>query len=303
MNSASIASDDKFSAESFDSNNSSLLSGVSWGSIFAGAAGAFSLSMVLFILGIGLGLTTISPWRGSSLSPAGHGIAALLWLTVTQIIASIVGGYLAGRLRVKWVKVHDNEVFFRDTAHGFIAWSVATLGAALFFVMPVMILVNSGANVASEMLSNMGTKMQMQNSATQTGLSPLHLDYFVDSLFRADPKLKSRVVSNDNDNVTRILVIDLAKGELPSEDKSYIAQVVADRTGRSTAEEEQRVETLFRNMVMTEQNIAQRAKEAAETARKATVRASLWTVIALLVGAFSASLAATYGGRLRDKIS
>ena len=132
MNSPRISGDLNFSPDNYETTNSSL-SGMSWGAIFAGAAGAFALSLVLFILGVGLGLTTLSPWGGKGLSPTGLGISALLWMAITQIIASVVGGYLAGRLRVKWVRIHDDEVFFRDTAHGFIAWSIASLGAAFFF--------------------------------------------------------------------------------------------------------------------------------------------------------------------------
>jgi hypothetical protein len=39
------------------------------------------------------------------------------------------------------------------------------------------------------------------------------------------------------------------------------------------------------------------AKEAADKARKASVYAALWLFVSLLVGAFVAGVAATFGGR------
>jgi hypothetical protein len=302
MNSPRMTGDRNVNADVYETNNSSLLSGVSWSAIFAGAAGAFSLSLVLLTLGIGLGLTTLSPWDGKGVSPTGVGISALLWLAVTQIMASIVGGYLAGRLRVKWVKVHDDEVFFRDTAHGFIAWSIATLGAAFFFVMPLVAIVNNGAHAAAT-ASGQALATGSVALASGTTATPSTLNYSIDSLFRVDPKTKPASATTDNGEVIRIFAADLITGTLPPEDKSYVAQVVAARTGTSQADAEQRVSNLFTNIVNAEMNIKQKAKETADAARKAAAHAALWTVIALFAGAFCASFAATFGGKLRDKIA
>src|SRR5262245_10012517 len=100
---------------------------VSWGAVFAGAVGAAVLSLVLIVLGTGLGLAVVSPWSGDGISATAVSVSTIVWITVVQILASVLGGYLAGRLRSRWVTVHTNEVFFRDTAHGFLAWAVGTL--------------------------------------------------------------------------------------------------------------------------------------------------------------------------------
>ena len=102
-------------------------SAVSWGAIFAGAAAAAGLSLILLILGAGLGFATTSPWSGEGISATTFGVSTILWVIFMAFAASAIGGYIAGRLRTKWVGVHTNEVYFRDTAHGFLAWSVATL--------------------------------------------------------------------------------------------------------------------------------------------------------------------------------
>lgn len=106
-------------------------SGVSWAAIFAGALAAGVLSLLLFMLGIGLGLSSVSVWSGSGAEGATVGWGAVVWLVITQLLSAAVGGYLAGRLRTKWQGVHTDEVYFRDTAHGFLAWALATIGMVI----------------------------------------------------------------------------------------------------------------------------------------------------------------------------
>src|ERR1700761_9062520 len=105
-------------------------SAVSWGSIAAGAVGAAALALLLVALGAGLGLSSVSPWSDSGVSAATFKTGTGIYLVVVAVMSSAVGGYLAARLRTKWVGIHTNEVFFRDTAHGFLAWAFATLLSA-----------------------------------------------------------------------------------------------------------------------------------------------------------------------------
>jgi hypothetical protein len=111
----------------------SSASAVEWAAIVGGALGAVGLSILMFTLGSGLGLASVSPWSFSNPSPTTFAVGAAIWLIVTQWLASALGGYLTGRLRTKWVGIRTDEVFFRDTAHGFLAWALATLLVAAFF--------------------------------------------------------------------------------------------------------------------------------------------------------------------------
>jgi hypothetical protein len=72
-------------------------------------------------------------------------MATVLWLIVMQIISSSMGGYLAGRLRTKWANIHTDEVYFRDTAHGFLAWAVALVITAAFLASAATSMVGSAA--------------------------------------------------------------------------------------------------------------------------------------------------------------
>ena len=113
----------------------SSASAVEWAAIVGGALGAVGISIILFTLGSGLGLSTLSPWSWSNPSPTTFGMVAGIWLIITQWLASGLGGYLTGRLRTKWVGIRTDEVFFRDTAHGFLAWALATVLVATFITL------------------------------------------------------------------------------------------------------------------------------------------------------------------------
>jgi len=103
-------------------------SAVEWGAIVGGALAAVGVSIILFALGPAIGLSaTPYSFSFSETPPAAFAIGAGIWMIVTQWLASGLGGYLTGRMRTKWVGIRTDEVFFRDTAHGFLAWALATL--------------------------------------------------------------------------------------------------------------------------------------------------------------------------------
>lgn len=117
----------------------SSASAVEWGAIFAGGVAAMGITLILLTLGPGLGLTAVSPWSFRNPSPAAFGTGAAIWLVITQWLSSAFGGYLTGRLRTKWVGIRTDEVLFRDTAHGLLAWALATL------IMAALVTVGSAA--------------------------------------------------------------------------------------------------------------------------------------------------------------
>ena len=285
-----------------------VASGTSWGAVFAGATGAAALSLVLLVLGVGLGFSSVSPWSHSGITAATLGVSAVVWLTFTQLAASGIGGYLAGRLRVRWLAVHTDEVFFRDTAHGFLAWSIASLAMATLLATSVTNIVSGGVHAAGTVAGGAaaaGTAItaSANDKAAKSDANADTLSYSIDSLFRADPKTPGAAVPVDGAMISRIFVQDLAAGGMSPSDQTYIAQVVAQRTGSSQADAEQRVATLFNDLLKAKNDAIQAAKQAAEAARKATAIASLWIAFSLFVGAFVASAAATYGGRLRDRLN
>ncbi|WP_447589906.1 hypothetical protein [Aquipseudomonas campi] len=270
-------------------DESATTSGVSWGAIFAGAAAAAALSLILILLGFGLGFSAVSPWGHEGISAEGLGISTIVWLAFTQLVAAGLGGYIAGRLRVKWSALHSDEVFFRDTAHGFLAWAVATLLTATLVVSSVSGIVGAGVQAGAQVASGAAPAAVAATDGDQYG-------YFIDTLFRDD---RPAPVSDDAAHavVARILVRTVDNdGQLAEADRAYLAQLVAQRTDLSAAEAQARVDQVYAQVRKSVDD----AKQAADSARKAAAHATLWMFVALLIGAFVGSFAATLGGRSRD---
>ena len=120
-------------------------SAVSWSAITAGTVAAVALTLTLITLGSAFGLASVSPWPGAGATAATFTIGAGIWLIVTQWLSSALGGYLTGRLRTRWHGLHTDEVFFRDTAHGFMTWALATVIIALVAVAAVSISGSAGS--------------------------------------------------------------------------------------------------------------------------------------------------------------
>lgn len=299
-------------------------SAVSWGAIFAGAAAAAALSLILLILGTGLGLSSVSPWVNDGVSATTFGVSTIIWVTFTQLVAAGMGGYLAGRLRTKWVEVHTDEVYFRDTAHGFLAWAIATLATAALFTSVIGAIVSGGASMASGAASTALTAtvggaaagMQTEPAAAADEPDGEAVGYFLDTLFRRDPNPTATAPGSEPSGltpqtpeqetavsmaeVTRIFMNAIRTGEMPADDVSYVAQVVAQRTGLTQAEAEQRVNETLQRIQTALSEAETTARETADSARKASAYMALWMFISLLIGAFVASFAAPYGGRQRD---
>jgi hypothetical protein len=282
-------------------------SAVSWGAVFAGAAAAAALSYILVILGFGLGLSSVSPWTNAGASATAIGVATIIWLTFTQIVASGMGGYLAGRLRVKWAGVHTDEVYFRDTAHGFLSWAVASLVVAAFLASAVGGVLSGGASMAGSVASGASQAAAPAAPAIADVAHDSSTGYFVDSLFRYSASSPATTSPGPDGSAreaeaeaARIFAHSVTAGSLAPADKQYLGQVVAARTGIAQPEAEQRVDAAYTAMNQSLETAKAKAKEAADQARKVTAGLSLWMFISLLCGAFFGSLAATYGGRRRD---
>jgi hypothetical protein len=255
------------------------IAGVSWPAVAAGAVVSCALTLVLLAFGTGLGLSVVSPWAGSGVSATTFKIGTGLYLIVIAMIASSLGGYIAGRLRTRWIGVHSDEVYFRDTAHGFIAWAFASVLGAVLLATPATSLLGGAVTGASQGAAT---------AASQSG----PMDGYVDALFRSDAPAAPNAgnTQDSRGEMVRLFTGSFRNGsDLKPADRQYVAKVVAARTGLSQADAEKRV-----NEVVTQ------AKADIDAARKAAMQLAFWLTASLLLGAFCASLAATEGGGLRD---
>jgi hypothetical protein len=285
---------------STDGPHESAVSAVSWPAIFAGAFVAAASSLVLAALGSGFGLASVSPWPNSGVSATTFTVMTAIWLVVVQWLASGLGGYVAGRLRTKWANTHTHEVFFRDTAHGFITWAVATVLVVAVLTSAAASAVSGGvhaaATVASGASQGAATAAVQSSSASTSQGSPVIAPYNIDMLFRSPRADSSAATSDARAEAARILANGVVSGDVPSTDRTYLAELVAARTGISMEDAQKRVDTAIAQAKAAEA----KARQAADTARKAASEASIYTALSMLVGAFIACIAAALGGQRRD---
>jgi hypothetical protein len=261
------------------SSAESSVAGVSWAAVTAGAVVSCALTLVLLAFGVGLGLSVVSPWSGAGVSATTFKIGTGLYLIVIAMLSSSIGGYIAGRLRSRWVGVHSDEVYFRDTAHGFIAWAFASVLGAALLATPASSLIGGGVGALGQGASA---------AASRSG----PMDGYVDTLLRSDsPSAQSQGGAGDSRaEIVRLFTSSFRNGgELKANDQGYVSKVVAARTGLSQADADKRVA-----------DVVTQIKSDTDAARKATAQLAFWLTASLLLGAFCASLAATEGGGLRD---
>ena len=233
-------------------------SGVSWGAVIGGAFVVAAFYLIMLALGAGFGLSAVSPWASFGVSASAFGAAAIIWLILSEVIASALGGYLTGRLRTKWSLIHNDEVFFRDTANGFLAWAVALVVSAAF-------LTSAAVSMAGNVAEARGTEGV---SSANSVLDPNA--YHADALFRSDRQEPASKDPSAQAEAGRILANALRHAEMSNADQSYLARLVSARTGITQTDAEQRVS-----------DVVAAARQAEDAARKTTAHFLLWLFFAL----------------------
>jgi hypothetical protein len=271
-------------------------SAASWPAIIAGAFVAAATSLLLISLGSGIGFASISPWPNRGISVTTFAMTTAIWLIVTQWISSGLGGYIAGRLRTRWIGTHVHEVFFRDTAHGLVTWAVATVLIAVVVAASVFSGVSAGAHAVSEGATAMaqGAAISAQG-ATSSGSAAFAYD--IDKLFRSSGASGGALSAEQRTEAAQIIGHAVTLGGIPDADRAYLAEQIAARSGISQADAQSRVD----NTVAAVMDAQGKLKVEADSARKAASEASIYLALSMLIGAFIACVSAALGGRLRDE--
>lgn len=268
-------------------------SAASCGAIVAGAIVAVAVSLVLISLGAGLGFASISPWPGHGLSGTSFTVTTAISLIIVQWLSACAGGYLAGRLRTRWIGAHTHEVFFRDTAHGLVTWSLATVVVAFVTATSASSLMGGAAHAAAQ-----STAAGVQGAA-MSGANPSSAGYSIDKLFQSSgvTPTTSSTATDYQAEAGHILGNAALNGSVPDADQTYLATLITQKTGISQEDAKSRVNAFAASV----QDTQQKAKEAADAARKSAAEVAIYTALSMLIGAFIASVSAVIGGRLRDE--
>jgi hypothetical protein len=272
---------------------------VEWGAVLGGAALAAALSFVLLTFGTAIGLSATSPWPNSGLSAKVVASLAVFWVLAQQIASLMVGGYVAGRMRSRWREPGD-EAEFRDGLHGGLVWAVGVLITAVLVFATAGAVARTGAEVAGNAAATAAATSDPMDTVVDTLLRPSSLAQApapatppaagTPPATLARPRAAAVTPGEDSRaEITRILTSAVASGSLSTENKTYLTQLVAQRTGVSPPEAERRVN-----------DAVNAAREAADKTRRAAVLTGFVTAAALVLSLGAAWWAAMKGGHHRD---
>jgi hypothetical protein len=247
---------------------------LSWTPVILGALIATALSSILLAFGvtIGLGVSSTAPtWRDAS---AALWILSGLYLILQAALSFGVGGYIAGRTNVGLAAFDTAEIEQRDGLHGLAAWALAVvLGVAL------------AAFIGSATL----TRPNSNSSSARTSAAEPLLSYEIDRLFRPLRRAANVDLLQERAEAGRILLTSSSHSGMSSEDRSYLAQLVAANTGLAGAEAEKRVDAAI---ATSQASIAK--------SRRSSVILAFSVAAAILLGAVIAVAAGSVGGSHRD---
>lgn len=267
---------------------------IEWAPVIAGAVVAAALSFVLLTFGAAAGLSLVSPYPAHSYGRAAASVAAL-WGLVVPIASLLIGGYIAGRMRAPREGADEAETEFRDGLHGALVWGVSILfGALLTFFA-------ASATAQTGIITGGVDRGTIYSSAADTLFAPIMVAETTSNQSPTpSPAAKSLLVTapstttargvDENGLAERVIAAAVTGGHLSPAQKSYLAGLVSQRIGMSTADAEKRVDQTFVE-----------AQQAADKARRAAVVAALVTATALMIGLAAAWYAAQRGGHHRHQ--
>lgn len=283
-----------------------------WGPVILGALGAAAMSVVLLAFGSALGLSVVSPYAYAGISAKGAAILAAVYLALVMVASFAAGGYIAGRMRSPWRTTDETESQFRDGAHGFGVWSIGVLLGAALAASGVSAFVSAAGKATTAIAAAGGAGAASNPALGQLSLNPT--DYAIDRLLAPAPAAPeatpatpggaqpaaapARATRADLEApMARALAAGLTTPQLDVRDRKYLARVVAEQTGMPQAEAEKRVDQTFADLKAAEQ----KARDAADAARKTAIIAAFLAAATLAIGCAAACAGAAVGARHRDE--
>ena len=270
-----------------------LLNRVSWGAVLAGVVVALVAQLILNMIGIGVGASTLDPGAGVDQNPSARGfsIGAAIWWTVSGILAAVAGGFTAGRLAGQPKETTAGW-------HGLTSWALTTL--VIFWLLTSTIggvmggAYNTLKSAAGGVASTAGAAVQ---TATQAAAPTLAAGG--DPFGPVEQSLRGAIGGNDPAALRDATVIAMRAAvtgdqQQAAEARTRAAEALAKAQNIPVEEargQVQRYEEQYRRAV---EDAKQEATEAASVASRAISRGALVAAAALLLGA----VASWFGGRM-----
>jgi hypothetical protein len=270
-----------------------MLNRVSWGAVLAGVVVALVTQLILNLLGIGIGAATLDPAAGAGENPSASSfsIGAGVWFILSGILASLAGGYAAGRLAGK-----PKE----STAgwHGLTAWALTTL--VIFYLLTTTVGGILGGAYRT-VTSALGNVTQAVGSTAQTAaqVAAPNMSRVADPFASIEQSIRGATGGNDpaalrDAAVAAVRAAVTGNEQQAAEARNRAAEAMARAQNISVEQARTRVQQYEQQYRQSVDQAKQQATEAADVASKAVSTGALLAAFGLILGA----LAAWFGGRL-----
>lgn len=278
---------------------------VDWPAIWAGAVVGSAISLLLISFGSAIGLSLTSAYKGTGMSLMAFAISAALWLVWVQVSGFFAGGYVAGRMRRRVHDATEHESDIRDGSHGVVVWGLGMLIGVMVAVSGISGTISTAADVATQVGGAAAEGVASQAGSGENPLTAamgLPIDRFLRGGTSATtpaapaPTPQRAGLEDPRPAIARILGSAVITGQLDPEDRAYLANTVASRTGITSDEANARVDRLMDQAKATEQQI----REGADRARRMKVIAAFITAVSMLISGVAAYAGAVLGGNHRD---
>jgi hypothetical protein len=265
---------------------------ISWGAVLAGAAVVLAVQFLLSLLGLGIGLSTVDLRAGDAPQPTSLGIGAGLWWLISNLIALFIGGYLAARLA--GMPSRGDGII-----HGVLTWSVTLLITIYLLTTTVGAMVGGAFNMVGSALSaaGQGVRQAVPELAEATGLSLEQLEQHAEQLLRPEQPGALSEEQARSELISALRQMMTGNEQEAEQARERAITIIAQQTGTSPEQAEQRLDQLEAELEQTAGQAAQTATEAADTTASAASSASIWAFFALLLGACAAALGGAVGAR------
>jgi hypothetical protein len=266
---------------------------ISWGAVFGGVVLALAVNLLLALLGVGIGLTTVDPAQPGGTPGAGAlGIGAAIWWVASLIVAMFVGGFAAARLA--GVHLSGDGVL-----HGLIAWGFVVLLTFYLLSSAVGSLVGGVLGSVSGGIQGIaGAVPEAVGGAGGSGGQPGAggggaIGQRVDEVIaRIAPDASPQEVQQARQRLVSLVPQVLRGGEGAQQAREEATGILADLAGRTPEEVRTEIDQAL-------QGAETQARQTADTAADTASTAALLGVAALALGAAAAAVGGRAGTRRR----
>jgi len=273
---------------------------LSWGAILGGTFVALGVWILLYALGLALGLSSVDPGNPGSVRLAGIGTG--IWSLIAPLIALFVGGMVAARTSGIMDKTGG-------ALHGAVLWGITTLAGFIVIGMLISSLMGTVLNVGKAAVGATGSAVAgavSQGNEAGNMASSLGLD-MNDALAPINQKLqqegKPPITADQLQAATRdVLNTSLRQGRL---DREMLVSSIAQQTSLSQADAQDtatRIEAQWNQAQGKMSQVGQQVQQGALKAADTTGRVFWGLFAVLLLGLVSSVLGATLGVSKQQRI-